>query len=86
MGKHGKLLEKVLGGAADAAIRFEELCFLLKHLGFEARIRGSHFIFRKPGIPEKINLQRDGSQAKPYQIKQVRAVILKHGLHIRGVQ
>ena len=34
-------------------------------------------LFRKTGVQEMINLQRDGAQAKPYQVKQVRAVILK---------
>lgn len=84
MGKHGKLLEKVLSKEADAAIRFDELCFLLKRLGFESRIKGSHFVFRKAGIPDKINLQKDGAHAKPYQVKQVRAIILANGLHDSG--
>ena len=35
-------------------------------------------MFRKSGIEEKINLQKDGNKAKPYQVKQVRAVILKY--------
>jgi hypothetical protein len=34
-------------------------------------------MFRKRGVAAKINLQRDGAQAKPYQVKQVRAIILK---------
>lgn len=84
MGKHGKLLEKVLSAEADAAIRFDELCFLLKRLGFESRTRGSHFIFRKAGVPDKTNLQKDGSHAKPYQVKQVRAIIFANGLHEPG--
>jgi len=37
-------------------------------------------MFRKSGIEEKINLQKDGNMAKPYQVKQVRAVILKYKL------
>lgn len=84
MERHQKLLEKVLDGRADAAIRFDELCFLLKRLGFEVRIRGSHFLFRKAGISEKINIQRDGAQAKPYQVRQVRATILAHSLHLQA--
>jgi predicted RNA binding protein YcfA (HicA-like mRNA interferase family) len=50
---------------------------LLERLGFEKRVRGSHDLFRKSGVEEKINLQRAGTNAKPYQVKQVRAVILK---------
>ena len=61
-----KTLERLLSGTADAAIRFDDLCGLLESLGFEKRIRGSHHMFRKSGVEEKINLQRDGANAKPY--------------------
>jgi predicted RNA binding protein YcfA (HicA-like mRNA interferase family) len=70
-------LGRLLSGTADAAIRFDDLCQLLERLGFERRVRGSHHLFRKNGVEEKINLQRAGTNAKPYQVKQVRAVILK---------
>jgi predicted RNA binding protein YcfA (HicA-like mRNA interferase family) len=56
------------------------LCSLLETLGFEKRVKGSHHLFRKAGIEEKINLQRSGNNAKPYQVKQVRSVILKYKL------
>jgi predicted RNA binding protein YcfA (HicA-like mRNA interferase family) len=72
-----KTLRRLLSGTADAAIRFDDLCQLLESLGFEKRVRGSHHLFRKSGVEEKINLQRTGSEAKPYQVKQVRAIILK---------
>ena len=49
-------------------------------LGFEERIRGSHHLYRKQGVVEKINLQRDDGHAKPYQVRQVRRVILKYKL------
>ena len=41
---------------------------------------GWHHIFRKEGVRERINLQRDGSHAKPYQVRQVRQVILRYRL------
>ena len=74
------MLSQILQGTSDANISFEDLCNLLKKLGFDERIRGSHHIFRKEGIIEKINLQRDGSKAKIYQVRQVRNVILKYNL------
>lgn len=80
MGKHEKLLFKILSGTSDANIHFDDLCTLLKNLGFEERIRGGHHIFRKDGVAEKINLQKDRDKAKPYQVKQVRNVILRHKL------
>ena len=75
-----KVLGTVLRGTSDANIAFADLCRLLSHLGFQARTRGSHRLFFREGIPELINLQRDGSKAKPYQVRQVREVILRHGL------
>jgi hypothetical protein len=78
--RYDELLTQILRGASDANIRFGELRQLLSHLGFEERTRGSHHIFRKPGIDERINLQRDNGNAKAYQVRQVRAVILKYKL------
>ncbi|GIW32556.1 MAG: toxin HicA [Meiothermus sp.] len=80
MGRFEKLLLKVLRGTADANIDFDDLRQLLLHLGFEERVKGSHHIFRKEGIEERINLQQDGSKAKPYQVRQVRAVITRYKL------
>jgi predicted RNA binding protein YcfA (HicA-like mRNA interferase family) len=80
MGKYDKLLLQVLRGLSDTNIGFDDLCGLLSHIGFDMRVRGSHHIFRKQGVPEKINLQRTGSQAKAYQVKQVRLIIKKHKL------
>jgi len=67
-------------GGSDANVEFDELGQLLRRLGFEERTRGSHHIFRKSGIEERVNLQRDGRKAKPYQVRQVRGVIVKHRL------
>jgi len=80
MGKWDKLLERILRGTSDASISFEDLCGLLERLGFERRTKGSHNVFRKAGIVEKPNLQRSGSSAKVYQVRQVRDIILKYRL------
>jgi len=80
MGKYDKLLLRILRGSSDANISFDDLCQLLRHMGFEERIRGSHHIFRKQKIEEKINLQRDGNKAKVYQVRQVRTIILRYNL------
>jgi hypothetical protein len=80
MSKYDKLLLQILRGNADANIPFDDLCQLLHRLEFEERTRGSHHIFRKQGVEEKINLQREGNKAKVYQVRQVRAVILKYKL------
>ncbi|MGH9786926.1 MAG: type II toxin-antitoxin system HicA family toxin [Terriglobia bacterium] len=75
-----KILEQVLRGTSDANIGFEALCRLLKSLGFEERIKGSHHIFTQGQVEEILNLQPKGSKAKPYQVRQVRHVILKYRL------
>ena len=75
-------LDKVLSGLSDKNIRFEDLKMLITDFGFACRIRGDHHILVKEGIPEILNLQplKDG-KAKPYQVKQVRHLILKYKLH-----
>lgn len=80
MAKYVKLIEQILSGKADANIVFDDLCNLLIRYGFEMRVSGSHHLFRKSGISEKINLQKDDHKAKPYQVKQVRNIILKYKL------
>lgn len=80
MSRYHQLLETILRGASDANIDFSELCGLLLRLGFEERIRGSHHVFRRTGVEERINLQSDGKHAKVYQVRQVRAAILRYGL------
>jgi predicted RNA binding protein YcfA (HicA-like mRNA interferase family) len=80
MGTHGKLVRRILEGRSDANIDFSDLRALLLHLGFEERTKGSHHIFRRADVEERINLQREGNKAKPYLIRQVRAVILRYKL------
>ena len=52
---------------------------MLRRLGFQERIQGSHHVFRRQGVVERLNLQRDGAKAKRYQVRQVRAIILRYG-------
>ena len=80
MGKYTKLLTSILSGSSDKNITFESLCRLLIRLGFEQRIKGDHFIFSREGVDEIINLQPLGKMSKPYQVKQVRQIILKYNL------
>ena len=80
MAKQEKVLWRVLQGRSDANIRFEDLCNLLRSFGFDERTRGSHHAFFKPGVEDLINLQREGSMAKPYQVRQVRRVLTRYAL------
>jgi len=80
MARRDKTLDRILRGTSDANIPFSELCHLLRRLGFDERIRGSHHIFTKEGVEEILNLQPKGAKAKPYQVKQVRQVVLRYRL------
>ena len=70
MGKLEKLYEHILMRRSDANVPFETLRTLLRRLGFDERIKGDHHIFTKDG------------KGKPYQVKQVRDVILKYQIRI----
>ncbi len=75
MGKYEKLILAIMRGTSDNNVSFPELCQLLKKLGFSERIKGDHHIFTKEGVKEILNLQPKKSNAKPYQVKQVRRMI-----------
>lgn len=82
MGKHAELLAHILSGRADANIRFSDLVQLMLRLGFTERIKGDHHILVRDGMEEILNLQPKGSMAKPYQVRQVRHVMLKYRLGV----
>ena len=84
MGKHDRVLQAVLRGRSDANLRFSDVRALLVHLGFSERIRGSHHLFDKDEVAEIVNLQSHGGQAKPYQVRQIRQLILKYELGEEG--
>jgi predicted RNA binding protein YcfA (HicA-like mRNA interferase family) len=54
---------------------------LVEAMGFQlSRIRASHHIFQHPQIPELINLQDVGGEAKPYQIRQFLRIVERRDL------
>ena len=83
MSQTEKLYEHILLRRSDANVPFAGLRGLLISLGFRERIRGDHHIYTMAGVEEIINLQPRGASAKSYQVKQVRAVILKYGLQLK---
>ncbi|MFA6471771.1 MAG: type II toxin-antitoxin system HicA family toxin [Candidatus Latescibacterota bacterium] len=82
MGKYFQILQHILSGRSDANIRFSELVQLLVKMGFTERIRGGHHIFYKENIEDILNLQPKGSMAKPYQVKQIRNLIISFKLGV----
>jgi len=82
MGRYQKLLQHVLMKKGDANVPFDGICQLLCRLGFEERVRGDHHIFSRAGVEDIVNLQPKGAMAKPYQVKQIRDLVLRYGLNI----
>ena len=70
----------IMSGKSDTNIRFADMQNLLISKGFICRVKGDHFIYRKAGIPEIVNIQPLGNKAKPYQVKQIRNLFLKYGI------
>ncbi len=62
-------------------VKFDELLKICNQYFGEPRIKGSHHIFKTPwkGDP-RINIQKDGKMAKPYQVKLVIEALKKLGV------
>ena len=82
MDRHRKLLQHILMRKGDANVPFDGVCGLLRRLGFQERIRGDHHIFSMANLQEIINIQPKGTKTKPYQVKQIRDLLLRHDLNI----
>lgn len=78
--KPRELLERLVRGQLTN-VRFADAQRLVEALGFELdRVRGSHRIYRHPTIQQRINLQPQGGQAKPYQLRQLLNVMERNAL------
>ena len=76
------LLRRLLAGSFTN-VAFDDARRLLEALGFdELRVRGSHHVYARPGITELPNLQDHGGQAKPYQLRQLMALVRRYDLRI----
>ncbi len=80
MTRHEKALRRIVSGTADATVGFADLCEVLRRLGFEERVRGSHHIFTRADVAEILNLQPRAAMAKAYQVRQVRQLITRYRL------
>jgi hypothetical protein len=66
-------------------VGFDDLIRLLQALGFnEVGGRGSHRVFVRAGVTEILSLQQVRGQAKPYQVRQVVALIRQYNLDLEG--
>lgn len=44
------------------------------------RVSGGHHIFTMSGVRERLNFQREGAKAKPYQVRQLRKILATYKL------
>jgi hypothetical protein len=83
MTQKDKLIGRILSGTSDKNINFNDLTGLLESYDFSCRIKGDHHIYCKEGVEEIINIQPlSNSKAKPYQVKQIRMLVLKYKLNL----
>jgi predicted RNA binding protein YcfA (HicA-like mRNA interferase family) len=79
-----RLLRRLASGAVHN-VRFAEVIDLVEGFGFKLdRIRGSHHLFVHTDVPEVLNLQPEGAQAKAYQIRQFLRLVEEHELSLEG--
>jgi predicted RNA binding protein YcfA (HicA-like mRNA interferase family) len=78
------VLERITAGMVTN-VRLGDLVGLLEALGFQQLGgRGSHRVFGRPGVRRLVNLQIVGGQAKPYQVRQVVALIRRYDLNLES--
>ncbi|MDO9334606.1 MAG: type II toxin-antitoxin system HicA family toxin [Dehalococcoidales bacterium] len=64
-------------------VQFSDMIDLVEGFGFRLdRVRGSHHLFVHSEVPEVLNFQPEGGQAKAYQIRQFLRLIEEHELHL----
>ncbi|MEK6608396.1 MAG: type II toxin-antitoxin system HicA family toxin [Myxococcota bacterium] len=77
-----KLLKRLSQGALHN-VPFADASGLAEGFGFRlARTSGSHHVFVHAGIPELVNLQEVGGEAKPYQLRQLLRLVERYNLKL----
>ena len=76
-----KAYESVKSGKSDNNIKYMDFQKLILDLGFEfQRQNGSHTMYFHRKVKVFLNIQKDGSKAKSYQVEQLREIIIDYGL------
>jgi hypothetical protein len=79
MTRRQKLIQKARNN--PAGIRFEELGLRAGRMGFrKTGGKGPHVVYGKDGVEEILTFQDRKGMAKPYQVRQMLAVIGKYRL------
>ncbi len=75
-------LDKLLAAIRNnpKAVRFEDACKVAEMLGFKLKSgKGSHRVYGREDEPLLLNFQNRDGLVKPYQAKQLIAMIEKYG-------
>ena len=75
MSKFDKLVKRILDGQS---ISYKEAETLLKKLGFDLRINGSHHVFSNPNHGKNVSL-KNRSQLLAYQMRLLQEVLKNYG-------
>ena len=76
-----KIYKEVMSGKSDNNIKFNDFRNLIVDLGITfTRQSGSHVQYYHSEINERMTIQNANSKAKGYQVRQLRNIIIKHGL------
>lgn len=76
--KPSRLLFRLSSGAVTK-VDFSDAHLLLEALGFkEVRVIGSHHVCVRVDIPEHLSPQDQRGQAKPYQLRQLIALVERY--------
>lgn len=75
-----RLIRRIASGAT-ANVSFRDLRRLVEAHGFRlSRVSGSHHAFAHTLVPELLNLQSVGGEAKPYQVRQFVRLVERYNL------
>lgn len=81
MARPVRVLDRVMQGRG--AIAFRDFERLLIALGFKHdRTSGRHRIYVHPRVARPLSVQPQGKDTKPYQVRQLRAMIEEFGLKL----
>ena len=82
MSKAEKLAAKIHSGKSDKNLAFNDLCYVLERAGLQFWKRKSPDLLQRR-VLEIVNVQPRNGKAKPYQVKQVRELLLEYEMDIQ---
>jgi hypothetical protein len=78
MSQRAKLIEALRNNTKD--VRFEDACKIAEMIGFvhKGGGKGPHRAYSRPGEPVGLNFQNRSGKIKPYQARQLLAMVDKY--------